>query len=222
MPPEITLGQFYQNAGDEKNAEKWLLAGLKAAPKSSRAELAVGQWCMAVNRVDEAEKHAIAATRLDPKSVEAKLFRGTTALLLRDFTAAESLFESLVKQSPQNVIATNNLAMVLAAEKDEAKNNRALELAEANFKKMPNVPEIASTYGLTLYRVGRLEEAAKVMKIAAPLAESDVDTAYVLARLAVDHGNKAEARKLLEGSLRNKKLYIMRQDAEELLEELKK
>lgn len=222
LPAEITLGQFYADAGDQKNAQTWMNMGLKASPKNMKARLAVGQWAMTTGRLDEAQKHAIAATQLAPQSTEAKLFRGTTALFQKDFAAAESIFDAVVKQSPQNVVATNNLALALIAQQDATKSQRALEYAEANAKRFPQSPEIASTYGLVLYRLGKLQEAENTLRIAAQLAESDVDTAYIVASLAIDRGRKEEAKALLEKALKSPKPFMFRQEAEELLEGLKK
>jgi len=41
------------------------------------------------------------------------LLRGLTALYQKDFAAAESILEGVVNESPQNVVATNNLALAL-------------------------------------------------------------------------------------------------------------
>jgi tetratricopeptide (TPR) repeat protein len=222
MTPEVMLAQFCEASGDRKNAEQWMAKAVAAAPKDLQTRMAVGQWAMEAGNLDEAQKHAIAATQLAPKSMEAKLFRGVTALFQKDYSAAESIFEGAVKQTPQNVVATNNLALALIAQQDEAKGKRALELAEANAKQMPKSPEIASTYGLVLYKLGRIDDAEKALRVAAPLATSDVDTAYIVARVAVDRGRKDEARKTLEAALKMTKPFMFRQEAEELLQELKK
>jgi tetratricopeptide (TPR) repeat protein len=220
--PEVLLAQFYEAAGDHKNAEKWMAAALTTGSKNLKTRLAVGQWALDANQLDEAQKHAIAATKIDPKSLDAKLFRGVTALYQKDYAAAESIFESAVKQAPQNVVATNNLALALIAQQDESKSKRALEYADANAKQMPKSPEVASTYGLVLYRLGRLDDAEKALRIAAPLVSSDVDTAYTVAIVLAARNRKAEARQVLETALKQNKPCMFRQEAEELLEELKK
>jgi len=51
-------------------------------------------------------------------------------------------------------------------------------------KRYPKSPEVASTYGLVLYRLGRLDDAEKALKVAAPIVGSDLDTAYVFALMA--------------------------------------
>jgi hypothetical protein len=61
-----------------------------------------------------------------------------------------------------------------------------------------------------------------VLKTAAPIAQFDIDTAYAVASIASDRGRKEEAQKLLEAVLKSKKPAMFRQDAEDLLEQLKK
>ena len=89
-------------------------------------------------------------------------------------------------------------------------------------KKFPKVPEVASTYGLVLFRLGRLDDAEKALQIAAPIAGTDLDSSYAMALLAIERGRKDEARKLLEAGLKNIKAAMFRQDAKELLEQLNK
>jgi hypothetical protein len=84
------------------------------------------------------------------------------------------------------------------------------------------MPELASTHGLVLYKLGRLDDAEYVLRTAAPIAAADIDTAYVLARVSADRGHKAEGRRMLETALKSTKTCMFRQEAEELLEELRK
>ena len=173
--------------------------------------------------MDEAQKHAIAAAQIDPKSTDAKFLRGLIALCQKDYTAGELFFESILQKSPNDFAASNNLALALVGQDDEAKSRRALEYAEANVQKLPKSSNAASTYGWVLYKLGRLDDAEKALRTAASLGKVSVDTAYFTARLEVDRGHKAEAKQLLESALKEAKgLSMFRQEAEELLEQLKK
>ena len=81
--------------------------------------------------------------------------------------------------------------------------------------------DAAVTYGWVLYKLGRLDDAEKALRGASSIVNSDVDAAYVAARVAIDRGRKAEAKKMLENTLKGTKPFVFRQDAEELLEQLK-
>ena len=222
LPPETILAQFYQRSGDVENTNKWMAAALAAAPRDIRTRLAASQWALDRGKLDEATLQAVAAARIDPNSFDTKVLQGTIAVFERNYLAAELFFNSALQQAPNNLAVSNNLALVLIEQKEEQKNRRALDLAEANMKKFPKSPEVASTYGLVLYRLGRVEDAEKALKVAAPIVGTDLDTAFVFALMAANRGHKDEARQLLETGLKNVKAAMFRQDAKEMLEELKK
>ena len=221
ITPEAALAQFYGRVNDQVNAKKWMKAAVTAAPKNLKTRLAAGQFALESGKLSEALRHAIAATQIDSSSVEAKLFRALTALYQHDFMTAESILDGVLKKSPQNVVATNNLALALIVQDDEAKSRRALELAEANAEQFPKWPEIVSTYAIVLYKLGRLDDAEEAVLAAKSIASTDGDTAYLLARIAIDRGDKDKARQLLETVLSGGKAFMFQPDAEELLEELK-
>ena len=215
------MAQYCQQARDPENAAKWMAAALSAAPRDLKTRLAAGHLALDAGQLDEAQKHARAAGQIAPTSLEAKFFRGLIALFQEEYEAAELLFESGLKQSPHSFSFSNNLVLSLVEQKNEAKRNRALELAEANVRQRPRSPEAASTYGVVLYKLGRLYDAASALRKAASIAQSDLDTAYFTARVSVDRGRKAEARHLLETALKNPAPSRFRQSAEELLQQIK-
>jgi Tfp pilus assembly protein PilF len=220
--PEIVLAQFYQRVGDLENVKKWMDAALKAAPKNLKTRLAAGYCALEMGRMDEAQKHAIAAMQIDQKSFEAKMLRGLITVCQRDYVAAELFFGSALQQSPDDFVASNNLALALIEQNDPAKTRRALEYAEVNARKYPKSASAASTYGWVLYRTGRLDEAEKALRTAAAAGPMSIDTAYYTARVLVDRDRKADARQLLENALKGTGLSMCRQEAEDLLEQLKK
>ncbi len=222
LTPEAVLAQFYERSGDRENARKWMAAALTAAPKDANTRLAAAQWAFGAGQLDEARKHAIVASQIDPKLLRATVLLGLIAMFERDYESAELFFQSVLKQWPDDFNTSNNLAIVLIEQKDESKQRRALEYAEANVQKFPKSAHAASTYGLALYRLGRLDDAETALRAAAPIMNSDIDTAYVIASMSVDRGRKAEARQMLENALKSTRPAIFRQKAEELLGQLKK
>ena len=222
LAPEAILSQFYKQSGDREKADHWMAEAVTAAPNNLRTRLMAGTKALEAKRYDEARKHAIAATRIDQKSLDALMLQGMIATFDKNYMAAELFFDAALRQAPNNLGVSNNLAMVLIEQNDEAKGRRALEYVEANVKRFPKLPQAASTCGYVLYRLGRLDEAEEALRAAAPIAGTDLDTAYVLACLAADRGRKDEARQLLEEGLKITKPAMFREEAEALLEELKK
>jgi tetratricopeptide (TPR) repeat protein len=222
VAPQAILAQFFQESGDRENARKWMAAAIDAAPKDIKTRLAVGQFALDTGNIEEARKQANAAMQIAPKSADAKFFRGVIAMLEKEYEGAESYFESVLKQSPKNFIYSNNLIFALIAQDDKAKNQRALDQAEANMRQYPGSADAAATLGWVLYKMGRLDDAERSLRGAASVANSDIDAAYFTARVAVDRGRNAEAKKMLENALKNGKPFVFRRDAEELLKQLQK
>jgi len=222
LTPEAFLAQLYEQSGDRENAKKWMAEALAAAPKDLKTRLIVGQWALETEQLDEAQKQASAALQIDPKSMDAKLLRGVIALFQKDYAAAERYFEAAHLQSPRNFAASNNLALALVEQNDESKRRRALDYAESNVQQHPRVAEAASTYGWVLYKMGRLDDAEKALNAAVSGGTINADTAYYLARVAVERGRDAQARQLLESALSGAGPFSMRSEAKALLDQIKK
>jgi tetratricopeptide (TPR) repeat protein len=221
--PESVLAQFYQRDNDVENTKKWIAAAVTAAPKDAQTRIMVGQCALELGLMDEAQKHAIVAVKLQPKSLEAAFLRGLVAVCQKDYQTAQSFFETIQNRTPNNnFAATNNLALALVEQEDEAKSRRALEIAEANYKQFAKSSSACSTYAWVLYRVGKLDEAEDALRAAATLGPLSVDTAYCKARVLVDRKKQDEARQTLETVLKTPSRSMFREDAEDLLKELQK
>ena len=219
--PELVMAKFYRHSGDNKNADKWMAAAISAAPTDFKTHLACGLAALDAGQIEEASKQAKAAVQIAPQSVSANYLRGVVAMLEKEYEVAELYFGKALKLSPHNFTFSNNLALALAQQNDEAKERRALEYAEANTRQYPSSVDAAATYAWTLYRLGRVDDAEKALRGAASVANSDIDAAYITACVAVKRDRKAEARRMLESALKNPKPFLFRQDAQELLEQLK-
>jgi len=219
---EALLARLCEQAGDHENAKKYMALALTAAPKDPKTCLSAAQWAFETGQLELAQAQAAAAMKLDEKSLEAKLLRSLIALFQKDYGTAERYFEEAHLQSPDNFLASNNLALALAEQNDEAKKRRALAYAEANARQFPNSADAASTYGWVLYQLGRLEDADRALRAALSGGSSSPDTAYYLARVDVDRNQPSEAKLLLENALKSTGPFSMRPEAKALLERLRR
>jgi tetratricopeptide (TPR) repeat protein len=225
LTPEAILANFYEQSGDHENAKKWMAAALAAAPKDFETRWNAGQWALQTGQIEEAKSQATAAIQIDPKPLKAKILRGTVALFQKDYSTAERLFEAAHLQSPKDFDASNNLALVLIEQKDEGKRKRALDFSENNinqYGKTKDGAEAASTHGWVLYKMGKIDEAEKYLQAAATSGAFNADTAYYISRLYADKGRTEMAKQNLERALKTTGPFLMRDKAQELLEQLKK
>jgi tetratricopeptide (TPR) repeat protein len=227
LSPEAILARMCEQAGDRDSAKKYMAAALTASPKDFRTRLAAAQWAFETGQFDEAQTQADAAVKLDDKSLDAKILRGVIALFRKDFETAERCLKEAHLQAPDNLSVANNLALALVEQTDKTKKNQARGFAENNARQYPNDPDVASTYGWVLFRLGQTEEAERVLRGVASSAVANraslkADTAYYLAAIDVERNRETEAKTLLEGALKATGPFAMRQEAKALLERLKK
>ena len=225
LTSEAILAQYYERGGDQENAKKWMISALTQAPKDLKTRLVAGQWALQTGRLEDAESQAAAALQIDPTSFGAKILRGVVALFRKDYSTAEKYFELASLQSPRSFPASNDLALALIEQDDKTKQLRALEYAENNVRKYQRTAqagEAFSTYGWILYRLGKLDDAAKYLNAAASSGQVTPDTAYYCARLAKDQNRDDLARQWLDSALKSTSPFANRAEATALLAKLKK
>ena len=216
------LALLYERREDRAKAKQWMAYALQLKPKDLRTRLVAAQWALGTKQFAQAKEQAAAAMRLDPKSLDAKILRGVVAAFQRDFKAAEMFFEDAHLQSPGNFQASNNLALALCEQNEEAKKRRALEYARANAERHSKVPEAVSTYGWVLYKLGRVDDADRVLSSLLRAGNLSADTAYYIAQVAAEKRRPEEAKRLLKSALKSKRPFSKEQEAKELLEKLNK
>ena len=223
LTPAAILATWYEEKGDRKKAAELMTAALNEKPKDLNTRLAAAQWAFNAKELSEASKQAAIARQIDPNSLAAKIVSGNIAIFQKDYPAAEEFLKDAHLQSPSNFTATNNLALALAEQDDEAKKRQAVEFANINARLYPKQTEPWSTLGWTFYQLGRLDEAERALRQAAQFKRLSPDTAYYIARVDADRGRKDEAVKILEKAVQSTSAsFSKREEAEALLAELKK
>jgi tetratricopeptide (TPR) repeat protein len=173
------------------------------------------------NRLDEAAVIANRAAELHAKNAQVRLIQAVVARAQKNLPAAEKILQDLVTESPSDFGATNQLALVLAEQQDEAKQKRAQELAAVNTKLYPNGVEALTTMGWVQFCAGLEEEAERSLSTAVRTGQGSSDAAYYLAR--VFHKKKKledDTRKLLQAAIGAPGVFVHRADAEALLKSL--
>jgi tetratricopeptide (TPR) repeat protein len=221
-PAALALGWLYSEIGQYDKAVRWMEAAVKEAPKDFRVHLGYARWLLQQNKVEEAQREGDSAAGLAPDSRDTQFVRGLIAWSLKDYPAAERLFQALHEQSPGDFAISNQLALALGEQDDEAKRLKALQLAEINARLYPNAGEALSTLGLLYYRLGRTDEAEKALRASLSGGAGSSDTIYYLARLLGERGQADEAKRLLKVVLDAPGLFSFRKEARGQLEHLTK
>jgi tetratricopeptide (TPR) repeat protein len=224
--PELAMARLYDDAKQRDTAKQLIEQAVKSAPQDPAVLLATAQWYVGQNDLPAATVNADKALKLDPKSLEAKVVRGAIARVARDYSTAEKFFNEAHVQSPGNFPASNSLALVLVETDDKESRQRALEMAEANVAMhrdgSPNQANALTTLAWVYYKLGRREDAEKILSQISQNNQLTTDGAYYVSKLLVDRGEKDRARKILEEVLTNDAMFATRADAVDLLATLKK
>ena len=225
VQPELALARLYDDARKKETAKKLIEAAIKAAPQDPAVLLASAQWYLGQEDLETAKTTAENALKIDPKSLEGRIVRGAIARVARDYKTAERFFNEAHVQSPGNFAASNSLALVLIESEDKQSQQRALEMAEANVamyrENSPQQINALTTLAWIYYKLGRREDAERILDQISRNNALTTDGAYYVARILVDRGEKDRARQILEEVLANEAMFATRPDAVDLLAKLK-
>jgi len=172
---------------------------LRQQGKSGEAQARVTNWL---------KKH--------PDDPQALMFLAEMHLAANQYKPAIGLLEQVVKRTPNNVPALNNLAWAQQQEKDP----RALATAEQAYKLAADSPAVMDTLGWLLVDQGNTERGVPLLQKAVAAAPAALDMRYHLAVGLNKAGKKAEARKELETLLAQNKPFAQIEDARSLLKTL--
>ena len=225
LQPELALARLYDETKKRDVAKKWIELALKAAPDDPAVLLASAQWYLGQNDLKMAQAIADRVLTLDAKSLDGRIVRGVIARVARDYATAEKFFNEAHVQSPGNFAASNSLALVLIESPDKAAQQRAVEMAEANAARYredsPQQVNAITSLAWVYYKLGRREDAEKILDQIARNNALTSDGAYYVAKLLADRGEKDRARAILEEVLTNEAVFATRPDASDLLTKLK-
>ena len=118
----------------------------------------------------EAVNQAYTVTQSAERKEIAKLTLATVQQTAGDFRGAEGTLREILKQSPRNPIALNNLGYFLT-ERDE-KFDEALKLIEQALELDPLNPSYLDSLGWVYFKLGKLSEAEKYLKEAIQIDDS--------------------------------------------------
>lgn len=221
-PAAVAMGWLYTRAGNLKKAEEWMDYAVKLAPESPAAHKGMAAWLLEEGRGDLAQSHLDAVLKSNPASGEINRLVGLAARQRKDLAAAEKVFQAMADLSPADAWARNQLALVLADQKDPAKRKRALELVELNVRQNPKAADSLATLGTVYYQLGRLEDAEKLLAAVFQNGQCQSDDVLTLARVEAVRGKKDLVVPLLKKALAASGLFLERNEAKRWLEELEK
>jgi len=221
-PPQLSMAQLWTAKQDFPKADEWYAKAVATHPNSAKVHRALAGYLLDRGRIDTAKAHLTAAQKIEPTARDTKALTGLVARYAKDYAAATTIFEELVKDHPSFGFGVVNLALSLTESDDLINKRRATELAEGYAKQNPRAPEPRAVLAYCLFKAGRVADAEKMARTAIGVGSLTPDAAYFLAKILADRGATEDAQKIVKAATESKDGFVYRKDAEALLAELDK
>lgn len=134
-----------------------------------------------------------------------------------NFAMAKTAYERLIKISPDDGAALNNLANVMLRLKDPT----AVSISEQAVARNPNNAAAIDTLGWALFQAGQTDRALQILRDARLRDPASPEIRYHLAAVLAQTGRPSEAREELETALKSDQIFESSSDASGLLKTLK-
>ncbi len=192
------LGTWLTVTGDHEGARSAFQAAKFLAPNSTTPDFALAELDLADGKLDSARSTLTGMLAKEPQNSRATLDLGYVEEKGGRLSEAMGYYEKTIQLAPQNVVALNNLAYLLA---DTGKDpDRALMLAQQVKELAPQDPNIDDTIGWAYYNKGLFKLAVDYMTKAETMsnARRTLHLAMAYARL----GDRQHAQTLLKAALK--------------------
>ena len=217
--PESIIASWFQRTGKQDEAKTWIMNAAEKYGDNPQVQLEVASW--AVN--EEEFPLASAAIKKAETNGEVPLSKSLKAKIAFSngaFSIAESHYEQLTKLQPDNFDFANMYALCLIESQDEAKRKKALEIAQRNFRALPNNVVSQAALGFIQLRSGDIEQAKSALGRALKTNNASPEIRYFGATVLKAIEQPENAKTVLEAALQHKGLFMYRNAAKKLLAEL--
>ena len=176
---------------------------------------------IANQKLDEAIQILQAGIKDNPDSEELQLLLASSYFELGKIDSSIAQYEAILGKNPKAILAANNLATILTNDKgDPSSLKRALELSQP-FEDMNEQPFLLDTLGWVYTKLGRNEEAIRLIREAISKAPDHPALNYHLGLAYHQSGQTKEALTFLSKAVSSGQTFKGEEDAKSLLVELK-
>jgi putative PEP-CTERM system TPR-repeat lipoprotein len=186
-------GDVYASTKRWPQAERAYRDGLKVDPTSDVLAVKLHVALLEMNRVADAESMARNWLAQHPKDTRFRNYLAERMTRAGNMKQAITLYEAVLAQDSNNVVALNNLAWVAGTLGDP----RAIGYAERAVKLAPDSAPALDTLGVLLVRKGDAAKGIEYLGRATTLAPDRHDIRFNYAKALVNAGRGDEARKQL-------------------------
>ena len=220
--PQVTAALLYHRKGEAEKAKAAFETAVRSGANDAGTMKTYGRWLLEIGNSAAAKAPLAKARSLEPNAVDTLIYSGIAARINGNLAEAEKHLLAALSIAPSNRDAINQLAALLIMDDDVAKRDRALQYAQINAQLFPKRADQAFTLAWVYYQRQQLREAQAALRKAQSLGSYNSDSSYFIAKMQFDQDKIDTAKALLNNAMKNKGLFIHRQEAESLLEMIEK
>ena len=215
------LATLRAQSGDAQDAETLFRRAIKIHPDDSATYLNLAKLLTDQHRLEEAAKLMVDARARFPSNDKVATFAAISLDTAGNFEEAKSAYQEILKKWPNNTIAANNLAALIADvwPKDKALLDHARQMAEP-FRNSSNGP-LLDTLGWVQTRQGNFDDATILLLKATSLMPDNQQIQFHYAMALAGKGLNAKAKEALSLALQGGPVYRGLDEAKQLMATLK-
>jgi predicted Zn-dependent protease len=195
----LLLGTIQERVGQAGDAAKTYQNVLDREPHQMGASLALAALFARGGRAGDAIRLLREAAEAHPQAALPLFNIGLLQERAGNTAAAVEAYRLALLRDRNNPTILNNLAFLLG--KEGGNLDEAIAVAERAYRRAPQNPAVADTFGWLLYHHGELDRAERLIRSAAAALPSNPELHYHLGMVYAKQGKKIEAKKELEAAL---------------------
>ncbi|MEZ5352328.1 MAG: tetratricopeptide repeat protein [Bryobacteraceae bacterium] len=175
---------------------------LEETPEDATLWMRLGETYRRSGKIEECLAALEKATTVAPKAPGPWLQLALVMEAVGRHDKTRTIYESLLKIAPDNPIALNNLAFLMAESGRDL--DQALSYAQKAKQQMPNSADVADTLGWVYIKKNLSDDAIRIFNELLTKNPEHVTWRYHLAMALYQKGDKLQAKKELQQALQNK------------------
>ena len=179
-----------------------------------------GLW-LAQKQPDQAVQVIQAGLKANPDSEELHMLLASAYSMQGQIDNAISAYDGALRLNPRNVLVANNLAVLLVDYKGDSQSLQKAFALSRDFEKDAPHPLFLDTLGWVRFKMGQQEEALRIMNGAVAKSPEIPTLNYHLGMAYHQSGKTAEARAYLSKSLKSAEAFQGREEAKQILSQMK-
>ena len=215
------LGEVLALSGHPQEADIQFREASRVNPKWIAPWLNRGGLWLAQKQPDQAIQVIQAGLNANPDSEELYMLQASAYSTQVQFDHAITAYDEALRLNPRNVLAANNLAALLVDFKGDPQSLQKAFALSRDFEKDAPHPLFLDTLGWVRFKMGQREEALRLMKDAVAKSPEVPTLNYHLGMVFYQSGKTAEARAYLSRALKSVEVFHGRQEAAQILSQVK-